>query len=98
MSIVKDVFSSRVPNWAQQEAAQIPNSWAKATTDMRYQWPGIWMNRKAKRTRNKNSGPQLAFRQSQTGFREPPALSFPSSVPMIDFQALPEFNRSHLGY
>ena len=77
MSVVKDAFNSHGPNWTHQEAAQIQNSWAKATTDMRDQWPHIWMSRKAKRTRNKNSELHLADRQSQTGFREPPGLSLP---------------------
>ena len=96
MSVVKDAFNSHGPNWTQQEAAQIQNSWAKATTDMRDEWPHIWMSRNAKRKRKNNPELHLAIHQSQTGFREPPGLSLPLTRLMIDVQALPELHRGHL--
>ena len=96
MSVVKDAFNSHGPNWTHQEAAQIQNSWAKATTDMRDEWPHIWMSRNAKRKRKNNPELHLADRQSQTGFREPPGLSLPLTRPMIDVQALPELHRGQL--
>lgn len=79
MSVVKHAFNSRGPNWTPQVSAKIQHSWAKATSDMRDEWPDIWMSRKAKRTLNKNSEQQLAHRESQTGFREPPGLTLPTA-------------------
>ena len=96
MNVVKDAFNSHGLNWTQQEASQIQNSWAKATTDMRNEWPDIWMSRNAKRKRRKNPELHLAIHQSQTGFREPPRLGLPLTRPMIDVQAFPELHRGHL--
>ena len=79
MSVVMDAFNSRGPNWTEQVSSQIQHSWAKATTDMRDQWPDIWMSRKALGKLKRNSEQQLAHRESQTVFREPPGLSLPSA-------------------
>ena len=54
MSVIKDAFNSREPNWTVQLSAQIQHSWAKATTDMRDQWPDIWMSRRALSKRKKS--------------------------------------------
>ena len=96
MSVVKDAFNSHGLNWTQQEASQIQNSWAKATTDMRNEWPDIWMSRNAKRKRKKKPKRHPAIHQSQTGFHEAPGLSLPLTRLMIDVQALPELHCDHL--
>ena len=47
MSVISDAFNSREPNWTVLLGAQFQHSWSKTTTDMRDQWPDIWMSRKA---------------------------------------------------
>ena len=79
MSVVKHAFNSRGRYWTPNLSAQIQHSWAKATADMRDEWPDIWMSKKAKRTLNKNSEQQLAQRECQPCFREPPGLTLPTA-------------------
>ena len=79
MSVVKHAFLSRGRYWTPQVSAKIQHSWAKATSDMREEWPDIWMSRKAKRTLKNNSEQQLAHRERQACFREPPGLTLPAA-------------------